>query len=81
MDRDTGTVVHTAKALTTQYDLTVGIRNCMDALGFESWQQIDMVSLSTTPGDQCHCRGKRQPGGASAARRKTGRRGACRYIR
>ncbi len=49
MDRDTGTVVHTAKALTTQYDLTVGIRNCMDALGFESWQQIDMVSLSTTP--------------------------------
>ncbi|UWP61015.1 hydantoinase/oxoprolinase family protein [Ruminococcus gauvreauii] len=48
MDRDTGTVVHTAKALTTQYDLTVGIRNCMDALGFESWQQIDMVSLSTT---------------------------------
>ncbi len=48
VDRDTRQVLYAAKALTTQYDLTAGIKNCMDALGFKSWHQIDMVSLSTT---------------------------------
>lgn len=48
IDRDTKRVLCTAKALTTQNDLTIGMENCMRALPFDRWEQIELVSLSTT---------------------------------
>lgn len=48
VERETGRVLQTAKALTTQDELTVGMENCMRALPFDQWEQIGMVGLSTT---------------------------------
>ena len=48
IERDSGTVLHTAKALTTPDDLAQGIADCMRALRFAQWDQIGMVGLSTT---------------------------------
>lgn len=43
-----GEILHKAKALTTKSDLCVGIRNCMDCLGFNEYEDIVLVCLSTT---------------------------------
>lgn len=48
LDRETRTVLHTAKALTTPENLSAGIAACMRALRFSGWEQIGMVGLSTT---------------------------------
>ena len=48
LDRETRTVLHTAKALTTPENLSAGITACMRALCFSGWEQIGMVGLSTT---------------------------------
>lgn len=48
MERESGRVLHTAKALTTADDLSVGIENCMRGLHFSRWDRIGMVGLSTT---------------------------------
>ena len=48
LDRETRTVLHTAKALTTPENLSAGITACMRALRFSGWEQIGMVGLSTT---------------------------------
>lgn len=48
LNRDTGQVLCTAKALTTPQDLTIGMENCIHELAFERWQDIGLVSLSTT---------------------------------
>lgn len=41
-------IVCKAKAMTTKADLTIGIDNCIRALGFDKTGEIDHVSLSTT---------------------------------
>ncbi|EHQ90545.1 hydantoinase/oxoprolinase family protein [Desulfosporosinus youngiae] len=41
-------VIAKAKALTTHQDLAIGIRNCINNLQERDWQQIRLVSLSTT---------------------------------
>lgn len=41
-------VIAKAKALTTHQDLAIGIRNCINNLQEHDWQQIRLVSLSTT---------------------------------
>jgi len=43
-----GTVVSTAKALTTHHQLTVGIRQAIDQLPGERLSQVSLASLSTT---------------------------------
>ena len=48
LDRETRTVLHTAKALTMPENLSAGITACMRALRFSGWEQIGMVGLSTT---------------------------------
>lgn len=48
IDRESHTVLHTAKALTTADDLSRGIENCMRTLRFSQWKHIGMVGLSTT---------------------------------
>ncbi|MCQ5131267.1 hydantoinase/oxoprolinase family protein [Butyricicoccus faecihominis] len=48
VERETKRVLCTAKALTTQNDLTIGMENCMRALPFDRWEEIGLVSLSTT---------------------------------
>ena len=48
LDRETRTVLHTAKALTTPENLSAGITACMRALRFSGREQIVMVGLSTT---------------------------------
>lgn len=45
---ETKQIICTAKALTTQDDLTVGMENCMRALVFDRWEEIGRVCLSTT---------------------------------
>ena len=41
-------IICKSKALTTKEDLTIGIKNCMDALDFGRMEEISSVSLSTT---------------------------------
>lgn len=41
-------IIKKAKALTTKKDLTIGIKNCIDALGIDRTEDITMISLSTT---------------------------------
>ena len=41
-------IICKSKALTTKEDLTIGIKNCMDALDFGRMDEISSVSLSTT---------------------------------
>lgn len=48
MDRDSKKILCTAKALTTPAGLAEGIRNCILSMNFQKWDQIGMVSLSTT---------------------------------
>jgi N-methylhydantoinase A/oxoprolinase/acetone carboxylase beta subunit len=47
-DSDTDRVLSAAKALTTKYDLSVGIRDALDAVLANSSHDIRLVSLSTT---------------------------------
>ena len=48
LDFDTGMVMRKAKALTTPYDLTIGIANSIAGLGDFQVEQIKLVSVSTT---------------------------------
>ena len=48
LDFERKVVVAKAKAFTTQQDLTIGIKECIDNLGKIDPKQIRMVSLSTT---------------------------------
>lgn len=48
VDRDSGAVLHTAKAFTTRPDLSSGIAESIDHLEFADWEDIDLVCLSTT---------------------------------
>ena len=48
IERAEKTILCKAKALTTREDLTVGIRNCIDKLEFDRFEEISVVSLSTT---------------------------------
>ncbi|MDR3225180.1 MAG: hydantoinase/oxoprolinase family protein [Clostridiales Family XIII bacterium] len=48
IDRAEKRILAKAKALTTRDDLSRGITSCMNNLIFDSFDQIDMVSLSTT---------------------------------
>lgn len=41
-------ILHKAKSLTTREDLTIGIENCMKNLDFTDFEDISLVSLSTT---------------------------------
>lgn len=41
-------ILSKAKAFTTKQDLTIGINNCIEGLGFEEPGKIEMVCLSTT---------------------------------
>jgi N-methylhydantoinase A/oxoprolinase/acetone carboxylase beta subunit len=41
-------IVKKAKALTTREDLSIGIRNCINNLNFNNYEDISAVSLSTT---------------------------------
>ena len=41
-------IICKAKALTTKEDLTKGLKNCLEALEFDRWEEITLVSLSTT---------------------------------
>ena len=41
-------ILKTAKALTTREDLAIGIRNCINNLDFDKFDQVSVVSLSTT---------------------------------
>lgn len=47
-DFDSERLLRSAKALTTQYDLTVGIENSIEGLGEIQTEQIQLVSVSTT---------------------------------
>lgn len=47
-DMEKGKVLDSGKALTTKYDLTVGIRNVLDKLSPTLLSEIAMVGLSTT---------------------------------
>ena len=47
-DFESKSVLSAAKALTTKYDLAVGISNVLDALDSEYLKQAEVVSLSTT---------------------------------
>ncbi|MDO4545224.1 MAG: hydantoinase/oxoprolinase family protein [Bacillota bacterium] len=48
VDAATRKILCKAKALTTKEDLTIGIKNCIEALNFERMSDVRMVSLSTT---------------------------------
>lgn len=48
VDYTQGTVLATAKAFTTRHDLTVGIREALEAILASANDQIHLVSLSTT---------------------------------
>jgi len=48
LDFDTGKILRKAKALTTPYDLTIGIANSIAGLGDLQVEQIKLVSVSTT---------------------------------
>ena len=48
VDYTTGTVLATAKAFTTRHDLTVGIREAVEAIHASAHDDIHLVSLSTT---------------------------------
>jgi len=48
LDFDMGKVLRKAKALTTPYDLTIGIANSIAGLGDFQTEQIKLVSVSTT---------------------------------
>lgn len=48
IDSVTKEVLAKAKALTTKDDLTIGIKNCLENLGDFPWNEISLVSLSTT---------------------------------
>lgn len=41
-------ILNKAKALTTREDLSIGIRNCINNLDFDKFDQVSVVSLSTT---------------------------------
>jgi N-methylhydantoinase A/oxoprolinase/acetone carboxylase beta subunit len=43
-------ILHSAKALTTKSDLSIGIGNALDALPAEELNQAELISLSTTLG-------------------------------
>lgn len=47
-DLDNQKVLAKAKALTTYNDLTIGIRECIISLDYKNFDQINLVSLSTT---------------------------------
>ncbi len=48
IDRADKRIVAKAKALTTRNDLSIGITNCINALNFDRFSEINVVSLSTT---------------------------------
>lgn len=48
MNRANKKIIAKAKALTTRYDLSVGIRNCINSIDFNAFSDISVVSLSTT---------------------------------
>jgi len=48
VDRSNRVILHKAKALTTRENLIIGIRNCIEQLEFDSFEEISVVSLSTT---------------------------------
>lgn len=48
VDRVNGKVLCKAKALTTKYDLSIGIAACLESLEFADYKKIKMVCLSTT---------------------------------
>jgi len=48
LDFDSGRVLRKAKALTTRYDLTVGIANSIEGLSEIQTEEIKLVSVSTT---------------------------------
>ncbi|MGI6117101.1 MAG: hydantoinase/oxoprolinase family protein [Bilifractor sp.] len=48
LERETKRVLKTAKALTTPWDLSVGLENCVDHFDESDLRQISMICLSTT---------------------------------
>src|SRR5688572_6844679 len=54
-------VVNSAKALTTKYDLTVGIRQALEAILPPALPGIKLVSLSTTLATNAMVEGRRSP--------------------
>ncbi len=58
LDYATKEVAATAKALTTRYDLTVGILNAIDALPIADPRAIKLVSISTTLATNAIAEGK-----------------------
>ena len=48
VDLQSKQILNKAKALTTREDLSIGIRNCINNLKYEDFQNISAVSLSTT---------------------------------
>ena len=48
VDLESRKILNKAKALTTREDLSIGIRNCINNLEFERFEDISAVSLSTT---------------------------------
>ena len=48
VERSEKTILSKAKALTTRENLIAGIRDCIDGLKFERFEEISAVSLSTT---------------------------------
>lgn len=54
-------VVNSAKALTTKYDLTVGIRQALEAILPPALPDIKLVSLSTTLATNAMVEGRRSP--------------------
>ena len=48
IERTDKTILRKAKALTTKENLIVGIRSCIEALEFDRFEEISVVSLSTT---------------------------------
>lgn len=48
IDSQTREILSKAKTLTTKYDLTVGLADCIDQLDFDDKQDIALVSVSTT---------------------------------
>lgn len=58
LDYETKEVLATTKALTTRYDLTVGILNAIDALSISDPRSIKLVSISTTLATNAIAEGK-----------------------
>ncbi|SDF82639.1 hydantoinase/oxoprolinase N-terminal domain-containing protein, partial [Sporomusa acidovorans] len=44
----TGVILKKAKARTTRTDLAIGIKNCIENLAYDNYEEISMVALSTT---------------------------------